>query len=144
VFYDEVHFAAHADTAACYEVLQKWDFGFVHQVLTYTRRHNEAASSFARRVNSYFVGKLAILQRYGPVYLDRLEYEECLRRYLKYYYRFLGKSVLRKKDRQFWDYHKNALESLGHSLSTAKLFTILISIIAGVLLNPLKAVYKIL
>jgi glycosyltransferase involved in cell wall biosynthesis len=143
-FYDEVHFAAHADTAACYEVLREWDFGFVHQVLTYTRRHNEAASSFARRVNSYFVGQLTILKKYGPVYLDKFEYEEYLRRRIKHYYRFLGKSVLQKRNRQFWDYHKNALENLGYSLSSLKLFTALMLAAMDVLLHPMKALYKLL
>jgi glycosyltransferase involved in cell wall biosynthesis len=142
VFYDEVYFAAHADTAACYEVLQKWDFGFVHQVLTYTRRHNEAASSFARRMNSYFVGQLAVLKRYGPIYLDKLEYEECLRQRIKHYYKFLGKSVFQNRDRQFWNYHKNALESLGYSLSSVDLLMALIFVAMEVLLHPVKALYK--
>jgi glycosyltransferase involved in cell wall biosynthesis len=143
-FYDEVHFAAHADTAACYEVLQKWDFGFVHQVLTYTRRHREAATSFARRMNTYFVGQLSILKKYGPIYLDIMEYEECLKQSIKHYYRFLGKSVFQKRDRQFWNYHKNALENLGYSLSSLKLFTALILVAVDVLLYPMKALYKLL
>ena len=29
----------HADTEAAYRVLDRNDFGFVHQVLTYARRH---------------------------------------------------------------------------------------------------------
>ena len=33
------------DTAACFDILRDWDFGFVHQVLTFTRRHNELRSS---------------------------------------------------------------------------------------------------
>jgi glycosyltransferase involved in cell wall biosynthesis len=144
VFYDEAHFAAHADTAACYEVLQKWDFGFVHQVLTYTRRHNEAASSFARRMNSYFVGRLAILIKYGPIYLAEFEYEECLSRHIKHYYRFLGKSVFRNRDKQFWNYHKNALESLGYSLSSIKLLMELMFVVIDVQLYPMKALYKFL
>ena len=27
----------HEDTEACYEILRDWDFGFVHQVLSYWR-----------------------------------------------------------------------------------------------------------
>jgi glycosyltransferase involved in cell wall biosynthesis len=142
VFYDEDHFAAHADTAACYEVLQEWDFGFVHQVLTYTRRHNEAASSFARKMNSYFVGQLAILKKYGPIYLDSLEYEECLKRRLQQYYRFLGKNVFRKKDEQFWDYHKNALKNLGCPLSPINLIKASLLVLRDKMLCPVKSLYK--
>jgi glycosyltransferase involved in cell wall biosynthesis len=123
-FYDEGQFAAHADTAACYEVLMDWDFGFVHQVLTYTRRHNEAASSFARRMNSYFVGQLTILKKYGPIHLTTSEYEQCLNLRVRQYYKFLGRSFLKRRDAAFWHYHKNALNSLGYRLSTAKLLMV--------------------
>ena len=36
-FFDDTNL--HADVAACYEVLQTSDFGFVHQVLTSARAH---------------------------------------------------------------------------------------------------------
>jgi hypothetical protein len=46
-FYKESHL--HADTEACYEVLKTSDFGFVHEILTYTRRHADSITSAARR-----------------------------------------------------------------------------------------------
>jgi glycosyltransferase involved in cell wall biosynthesis len=124
IFYDESQFAAHADTAACYEVLKKWDFGFVHQVLTYTRRHNEAASSFARRMNSYLVGHLTLLKKYGPIYLESTEYNQCYHRYTRKYYKFLGKSLFKKKPDEFWIYHKNSLDRLGCSLNSFDIFMV--------------------
>src|SRR5262249_33103263 len=38
-FYNEAHI--YADDEACFEALQRTDFGFVHQVLTYIRAHDE-------------------------------------------------------------------------------------------------------
>lgn len=47
-FYDEKEI--HADTDICLRILEKYEYGFVHQVLSYTRRHNESSSSL---VNKY-------------------------------------------------------------------------------------------
>ena len=35
----------HADTDKCYEILQHWDLGFVHQVLSFSRMDNQSISS---------------------------------------------------------------------------------------------------
>jgi hypothetical protein len=39
-FYSETH--PHTDKDVCFDILKESDFGFVHQVLTFTRRHNES------------------------------------------------------------------------------------------------------
>jgi hypothetical protein len=54
-FFDDTNL--HADVAACYEVLQTSDFGFVHQVLTSARAHRGSLTfSVARRLNTYVLG----------------------------------------------------------------------------------------
>ena len=42
-FYSEQY--THGDVEAMYEVLQEWDFGFAHQVLTYIREHEGSVTS---------------------------------------------------------------------------------------------------
>src|SRR5215813_13713501 len=32
----------HEDTEVCYEILRDWNFGFVHQILSFTRRDNDS------------------------------------------------------------------------------------------------------
>lgn len=111
-FYDE--HTIHADTQICFDILQSSDFGFVHQVLTYTRRHNETITSVMRRFNTHRLVDLVILKEYGPVYLSSEEYEHRLEQVLENYYRFLGRSVFGLRERQFWNYHKDGLKNLGH------------------------------
>ena len=142
-FYDEAHFARHADAAACYEILQEWDFGFVHQVLTYTRRHNEAATAHARKMNSYIAGSLLILKKYGPIYLSHIEYSHCLKRRLQSYYRFLAKSTFQWHDQQFWRFHRTVLQSVGCSLTSVEFLKALLWELINVLLNPGMALRKI-
>lgn len=140
-FYNENNF--HADTEACFKVLESSDFGYVHQVLTYTRRGAEAMTCFARRCNTFLPGSLYLLKTYGPRYLPREEYEARLEEKLCGYYRFLGKSLLEGKDRRFWDYHRKAFADMGCGLNTLRLAYYGGIELAGALLNPRKGVARL-
>lgn len=118
-FYNES--VIHADTEVCFDVLQDYDFGFVHQVLTFTRRHNESVTSLTHRFATRRLAILTIFLRYGPVYLSEEEHEKCLEQVLEDYYKFLARSVLELKKREFWKYHGNELKRLGCPLSTTRL-----------------------
>lgn len=139
-FYDES--VLHADTDVCYRVLHHTDFGFVHKVLTYTRRHSESVTSFARRFNTYLPGRLSWLIKYGPIYLSETEYRQRLRRKLQWYYKYLGKSVLQLREKEFWNYHATELRKLGHPLSMTRLMGACISIATDLLLNPKRTVER--
>jgi Glycosyltransferases involved in cell wall biogenesis len=139
-FYDEEHFPQHSDTAACLEVLQSWDFGFVHQVLTYTRHHAEAKSAFSRRVNSYLAEGVAMLMKYGPLCLSPSESNEAVQQWTRSYRRFLAVSLLQRRSQTFWDYHKTILDSLGWSLGPMALFGALISDTVDVAISRFTAV----
>ncbi|MEW6053661.1 MAG: glycosyltransferase family 2 protein [Nitrospirota bacterium] len=118
-FYNENNL--HADTEACYDILRDSDFGYVHQVLSFTRRHNETESSYAKRMNTYLSGSLIILKKYGPVYLSEQEYNRRVEKHLNEYYLFLASSFLKKRDKSFWEYHKKSLQDLGVGLSYTRL-----------------------
>ncbi|GJQ51047.1 MAG: glycosyltransferase family 2 protein [Candidatus Kuenenia stuttgartiensis] len=124
LFYNENNL--HADYEVCYEVLKDFDFGYVHQVLTFTRRHNETETTFARRLNTYILGELIILKKYGHVFLSKQEYDTSLKNRLRGYHEFLGKTIFlpNRKRKEIWDYHKKALKELGLSISYIKLFKI--------------------
>jgi len=119
-FYNET--IIHADTEVCFDVLQDYDFGFVHQVLTFTRRHNESVTSLTHRFDTRRLASFIIFLRYGPVYLNEEEYEKHLEQVLnEYYRRLLARSVFELKEREFWKYHRNELKRLGFPLSATRL-----------------------
>jgi glycosyltransferase involved in cell wall biosynthesis len=122
-FYDEEHFPQHFDTAACLEVLRDWDFGFVHQTLTHTRKHDEARTPFSWEINSHLAEGVAMLMKYGSTYLERAEGEEILRQWVAGYRRFLANNMLRRRDEIFWNYHRTIVGHLGWSLNPVLLFT---------------------
>ena len=112
----------HADKEACFELLKESDFGFVHQVLSFTRRENESMSkTFALKYNTYLLGDLIILKKYGPLYLEDDEYHEILGKSVKAYYRYLGKTVFLRKGKDFWRYHSAGLAELGFHLNYGRL-----------------------
>lgn len=118
-FYKEDFY--HADNEVCFRILKNTDFGFIHQVLSYTRRHNETNTMFTRKINTFILEDLMILKQHGPYYLSEEEFKRKLKRQIKRYYRFLGGSLFRKKGKEFWQYHRNSLKKIDHSISIARL-----------------------
>jgi glycosyltransferase involved in cell wall biosynthesis len=143
-FFDSSSFPRHSDTAACYEVLQRADFGFVHQVLTFTRRHIGARGAFSHKVNTYIADELLMLKKYGPVFLDAPEYERCWTRESKNYYTFLAKRLFVERDRQFWEYHRNTLKKLQDPFSTSRLVRAVLVEMAIALRHPFSSTRKLL
>jgi hypothetical protein len=112
----EARYAPFEDAHACFDVLRNWNFGFVHQVLTYSRRDNESILS---RIGSFgFEGllPLAILVAHGRDYLSDEEYHRFLNDAEHQYFLFLGKSALRGGSQEFWDFHRNGLASINYYL----------------------------
>ena len=111
-FYDESN--VQADSEACFELLKTCDFGFVHQILTFSRDHRPGSRlELSRELNTAAAGMLHELVAYGPYYLTPDEYEVCSKSTISKYYDFLATSVLRRRHRDFWDYHKKKLKEEG-------------------------------
>lgn len=143
-FYNEKNL--HADSEVCFELLRDVDYGFVHQVLTYTRRHNEAVTSSARMLNTQKASHYLHVVKYGRDFLTDEEYARQHRRARSVYYRFLGKDLLysivnkeaRRRSRAFWNYHRGALAELGQSLSIARLIGATAAVLYNAGLDRLK------
>ncbi|MGZ8383454.1 MAG: glycosyltransferase family 2 protein, partial [Nitrospira sp.] len=140
LFYDEARFALEADYAACYDILQTSDFGFVHQVLTCTRRHRAQQTTIIIRLRSYIVGRIRVLNRYGPVYLSASEYTLRRKEMMNKYLRLIGWRALHETDEAFWRFHRKALEEFGYKNVS---LTIVIAAIVAVSKVVWEAVHKI-
>ncbi len=133
-FYSED--SIHTDYEVCLEILKDWDFGFVHQILSFSRVHENAHSSFAKRVNTYILENIRILKKYGKFYLTPQEIDMMLKKRMKYYYRFLATSVFKKRTKEFWAYHLNGLKEIGEPLNVFKfLISFIIVVYNNILTN---------
>jgi glycosyltransferase involved in cell wall biosynthesis len=125
-FYNEAYL--HADDEASYEVLRESDFGFIHQVLTFIRQHEESMTSLAAApYNKIILSNLDLYTRFGPIYLSSDEYKRHLAVRLNKYYHFLARSLFNWREKDFWEYHKQTLQEIGHPFSLSKLIKASIS-----------------
>ena len=141
-FYNEAN--PHCDIEVCLDILRNRDFGFVHQVLTFTREHPEAESTFGHRFGTTYLGTLEHLAKYGRTYLSEKEHEECVRHGWEWYYKFLGCYwIFNDKEKGFWEFHRSVLSRLGYSLSVGKVAKAVLVEVLDLALNPLKTSKRI-
>jgi glycosyltransferase involved in cell wall biosynthesis len=134
----------HADTSACFKCLIESDFGFVHQVLSYLRKHDMTQSSASARLGRYSSAYLNDLQQYGPLYLDQAELDRLIQETLRRYYNFLAvEYILNSRGKDFWDYHRERFAELGYPLSRLLLLKSAVSHLGRELLNPARAMKKL-
>ena len=141
-FYNEANI--HADTEACFALLKACDFGFIHQVLTFTRLRPESRSAMSTQVQTCLASRLHVLLTYGRDFLSCEELEACLKRHISEYYRFLGKSLILGREGQLWEYHKRQLAQAGVGFSWLRLTMGTMATLYDATLNPKDTIQKLL
>ena len=115
------HSLSYADTSACYEQLQNYDFGFVHEVLSFERIHDQQMSESVRNMRKGEVASIQILLEYGPIYLNGNEFELLKKEVMENHYKWLGGCVLKMRNKEFWAYHISSLKDLGFKIDWSKI-----------------------
>jgi glycosyltransferase involved in cell wall biosynthesis len=141
-FYNEANI--HADTEVCFALLKRCDFGFVHQILTFTRVRPGSLASTSEQLQTYFAGLLQLLVTHAPDYLTREESGARLARHLSEYYSFLGKNLMLGREKKFWDYHKGELTKAGMGFSRVRLANGFLRTVCNAALNPRDTVERLL
>jgi len=127
---------AEADTSACCRCLGETDYGFVHQVLSYERVHDARMTTQSQNLNAYLSSDISDLLEYGDKFLSAAERARRLGQLMNQYHEFLAISALRRRDRRFWNYHRQRLQELGHPLQPINLAKAVSVGLLGLLLNP--------
>ncbi len=120
-FYSELEFHQCVDADVYYALMQESDFGFVHQVLSFSRRHEGSITSSYGRFNAMLPSLFYCFIIYGPHFLSDAEFNTEKRKKLNDYYLFLGSRVANATDREFWSFHKQWLEKLGFRLNWSRI-----------------------
>jgi hypothetical protein len=121
-FYPEDRF--YNDTDAAYRILHDHDFGFVHQVLTFSRYQ---PGSITHNVANYYsrdVDRILSLHQYGPLYLGTEELQRAMSRAWRVYYEGLGRQWLTErvssKSHEFWEFHQKRLSAVGLEIESRR------------------------
>lgn len=111
-----------SDITACLDLLQESDFGFVHQVLTFTRRHSETVTQTqAKKYSAHMFGLLKMMIDYGPVYLDEKEFRRRYMSKLNAFYIQFARDIYSHGFREVYQRHISELESLDLPFKRRKL-----------------------
>lgn len=133
-----------ADVAACLNILQTTDFGFVHQVLSFERIHNFSINASLNKYNSFRVDPLEFLIKYGHVFLTRDEFANRLEQLLDSYYVYLAGRLMYSNKDDFWQYHKGRLEEIGLGFDYRRLVKATLCKVANLVFNPKMTLEKII
>lgn len=134
----------HSDTSACFKCLSESDYGFVYEVLSYERIHEETQSYASSEMNRYASAYLNDVISYGPLYLNKEELALKVDETLKGYHRFLAVNYFCGfRQKEFWDYHKNRLAELGHPLRRFDLLKAALITVLEESVNPGHALAKL-
>jgi len=121
-FFEE-QYAPFEDGHVCFEVLRMWNFGFVHQVLTYSRWGNEGIMSRVFPFGIEGFVNLSMLVAHGKDYLSPEEYGRRLKRFERRYFLELTKHAcaLRPASQEFWEFHRRGLAAINYSFGWKKI-----------------------
>ena len=133
------YFGAFEDADACFDLLKQCDFGFVYQVLTFTRVENNSIFSPMRSFNYEDLLRFMILRKYGSIYLEKVEYENCLKRIEKRYLGYLTESLFFRRNKEFWRFHYDNLAVMNYKVTLYRLRAYIIKFLIDLLFNPKKA-----
>jgi len=140
-FYDDRHIFMDRD--ACYRILQKHNFGFIYQVLSFMRKHEGQLHSVMVSLSAYIACQIYLLNKYGRFYLEEDEYKTLLQEKLRRYRTFLRFNSLRKinfhKEKKFWDYHLKYLSLSGFPVTKKRLILYAILEFLDNILNPKRS-----
>ena len=129
----------HEDTLSCYEILETWDFGFVPQVLSFTRRQEVSVNATHRNLDPHFrLSQLLVTARFGPRFLTPEENGVCFEHRRREYYKFLARNIRRRRDGGFWDHHRKSLAEVGLLLEWRRVAYYNLRWLTSELLRPLR------
>jgi glycosyltransferase involved in cell wall biosynthesis len=102
----------HREIGACFDVLRESDYGYIHQILSFSRPGKRTTEAFTGEVGTCALGSVIDCLKYGPVFLDAAEYPRQLRRVRWDYHRVLATNLF-GRSKQCWRFHQERLAAAG-------------------------------
>ncbi|MEZ5564341.1 MAG: glycosyltransferase family A protein [Gammaproteobacteria bacterium] len=131
---------SNADTTACFEILSSSDFARVPQILCRLRRGNPSVSDALRRHGAASFLNYALVERFGPVFLDEAELVKRRKMLRDIYLRLLARAVPVRNNGPFWQFHREALATLGQSLPRVAIGWRFLDYVLQKILNPRQSI----
>lgn len=128
------------DVEVFFEILRNHSVGFVHQVLSYTRRDNSSTISPFRNFDLMLLTRKIIAHKYGRQFLDDADFEMALSETNRRYYDALGLAVFKFVPREYWSFHSRGLAGIGMHIEWWFLLGGAVRSLLDLMLNPKNTV----
>jgi hypothetical protein len=99
------------------EILAHWDFGFVHQVLSFSRVDDGSILASIERFAPYALDRYIITQCYASLFVEPREASFLERKSRRVYYRVLAKAAIQLREPAYWRYHREGLKALKETIN---------------------------
>ena len=135
----------HADIECFVRMLKDGSqYGFVHQVLTFTREHDASVSTrFADVMGTRTIEFLAILQKHGPSFLMPAEQRRLERGFRRAYGRFLVRALVKPWNRRIWHYQAASRKRLSVNIDAFDMLAAAGIEVGRILLSPMETVRRL-
>jgi glycosyltransferase involved in cell wall biosynthesis len=136
------------DVDVAFRMLEGRDFGFVHQVLTYSRYQPGAITDKASKYNAWFLALVVTVQQYGRELLTPEEFEQRWAEVTRDMYRGFGEvwlkdRVRRQKRTDFWEFQRKYLHAVGAEIEPSLLAKGVVEAGARLLTSPAELAQKL-
>jgi len=126
----------HEDSELCFEALRDADCGFVHQVLSFMRLDNESILGGRTSYDWQELDAYLLLRMYGTEYLTPSEYRAAVRRRRRRYLRRLGEAVVLLREKEYWNYQRRGLATIGEQLQPVAVAPYVVGAIGRAMMRP--------
>lgn len=127
---------AEADISGCLRALQRSNFGFVHQILSYERCHGDRVTTTSRSFDKYQTSRIHDLLDYGRGCMTEAEQKKRMQELLDDYYRCLGIAVVNFRGRDYWQFQKTQFLEIGCRIEPLRLVRAVFAKLLDLLMNP--------
>jgi glycosyltransferase involved in cell wall biosynthesis len=126
------------DAEVCFELLAEHDFGFVHQVMSFTRTENDSLWRGMHAYNGWLLARRNQVAQFGRQFLEPDEFAEIWQRRDRHYRQFLAEAWLERRDEGFWSFHRKGLATVGDTIDRKALMRDAARVAVGCALSPAR------
>lgn len=110
-----VTFPSFSDLQKVLDILEHWDFGFVHQVLSFSRSDNGSLFRGIESLKPFQLLWYVMALRYAPIFFEAKEAASLVARRKREYYRVLARATFLLPGADFWRFHKSVLKTFNEN-----------------------------
>lgn len=136
------------DVDMAFRLLAHGNFGFVHQVLTYSRYQPDSITDGASHLNFWELLQYVMVEQYGREFLEPAQFEQRLHEVTTSMYRGMGEQWLKdkikfRKKKGFWEFQRKHLGDIGARVEPALLAKGVLQSGLGLLASPSTLARKV-